>query len=62
MFEADRYTPVVTALRSGIHPRPWGWEIYRDGQPLPATGADSRDAVEDLEQEIAEMKAVLGLP
>jgi hypothetical protein len=21
---------------SGINPRPWGWEIYRDGKPLPA--------------------------
>jgi hypothetical protein len=36
MFEADRYTLVVTPRRSGINPRPWGWEIYRDGQPLPA--------------------------
>jgi hypothetical protein len=36
MFEADRYTLVVTARRSGIHLRPWGWEIYRNGEPLPA--------------------------
>jgi hypothetical protein len=36
MFEADRYTLVVTPRRSGISPRPWGWEIYRNGQPIPA--------------------------
>jgi hypothetical protein len=36
MFEADRYTLVVRARRSGIHPQPWGWEICRDGNPLPA--------------------------
>jgi hypothetical protein len=36
MSEADRYTLVVRARRSTIHPRPWGWKICRDGQPLPA--------------------------
>jgi hypothetical protein len=35
MSEADRYTLVVTARRGAIHPRPWGWEICRDGEPLP---------------------------
>jgi hypothetical protein len=36
MSEAIRYTLVVRARRSTIHSRPWGWEICRDGQPLPA--------------------------
>jgi hypothetical protein len=35
MSEGDRYTLVVRARRSAIHPRPWGWEICRDAQPLP---------------------------
>jgi hypothetical protein len=36
MSEGDRYTLVVRVRRSAIHPRPWGWEICRDGQLLPA--------------------------
>jgi hypothetical protein len=35
MSEAHRYTLLVRA-REGIHPKPWGWEICRDGEPLPA--------------------------
>jgi hypothetical protein len=36
MSEAERYTLVVRARSSRHHPRPWGWEIFRDGKPLPA--------------------------
>jgi hypothetical protein len=36
MPEAARYTLVVRARRSPNHARPWTWEIYRDGEPLPA--------------------------
>jgi hypothetical protein len=36
MSEGDRYTLVVRARLAGNHPKPWGWEIRRDGQPLPA--------------------------
>jgi len=35
MSEAERYTLVVRA-RSIHHPKPWSWEICRDGEPLPA--------------------------
>jgi hypothetical protein len=35
MSEARRYTLVVRAQRSGSRPKPWGWEIWRDGGPLP---------------------------
>jgi hypothetical protein len=34
--QPNRYTLVVTTRPSASHPMPWGWEIYRDGQPLPA--------------------------
>jgi hypothetical protein len=35
--ETARYTLVVSArwTRYG-RPKPWGWEICRDGEPLPA--------------------------
>jgi hypothetical protein len=36
MSEAERYALVVRARSDLHHPRPWGWEIYRDGEPLPA--------------------------
>jgi hypothetical protein len=36
MSEADRYTLVVRARANRHHPRPWSWEICRDGEPLPA--------------------------
>jgi hypothetical protein len=36
MPEAERYTLVVRARSERHHPRPWGWEICRDGDPLPA--------------------------
>jgi hypothetical protein len=36
MPEADRYTLVVGARANRHHPRLWSWEIYRDGEPLPA--------------------------
>jgi hypothetical protein len=36
MSEAGRYTLVVGALLSGDDPKPWSWEICRDGEPLPA--------------------------
>jgi hypothetical protein len=32
----DRYTLVVSARADRAHARPWGWEIYRNGEPLPA--------------------------
>jgi hypothetical protein len=35
MTETSRYTLVVKARLSDSHPRPWGWEICRDGEPLP---------------------------
>jgi hypothetical protein len=38
MSETDRYTVVVRAIAAevDIPPfKPWGWEIYRDGEPLP---------------------------
>jgi hypothetical protein len=36
MPEADRYTLVVRARASRRHARTWSWEIYRNGEPLPA--------------------------
>jgi hypothetical protein len=37
MSEDSRYTSVVMARPdSSHHPKPWGWEIRCDGQPLPA--------------------------
>jgi hypothetical protein len=36
MAETSRYALVVKARSSDSHPKPWGWEIYRDGEPLPA--------------------------
>jgi hypothetical protein len=36
MSEAAQYTLVVRAQGSPNHPKPWGWEICRDGEPLPA--------------------------
>jgi hypothetical protein len=36
MPEAARYTLLVRARGSPNHPKPWGWEICRDGEPLPA--------------------------
>jgi hypothetical protein len=36
MSEAERYTLVVRARSGRYHPRPWSWEIFRDGEPLPA--------------------------
>ena len=36
MSELDRYTLVVRARGGRYHPRPWSWEICRDGEPLPA--------------------------
>jgi hypothetical protein len=36
MSKAARYTLVVRARGERHHPRPWGWEICRDGEPLPA--------------------------
>jgi hypothetical protein len=36
MPEADRYTLIVSARANRTHARPWSWEIYRDGEPLPA--------------------------
>jgi hypothetical protein len=35
MAEAERYTLVVRSRSDRYHPRPWGWEICRDGEPLP---------------------------
>jgi hypothetical protein len=38
MSERDRYTIVVRmiAAEAGASPfKPWRWEIYRDGEPLP---------------------------
>jgi hypothetical protein len=34
MSEVDRYT-IVLAEAGGNRFKPWGWEIYRDGEPLP---------------------------
>jgi hypothetical protein len=34
MARNQQYTVVV--VRSGSSLRPWEWEIYRDGKPLPA--------------------------
>ena len=36
MSETDRYTLIVRLVLKDNHPKPWGWEICRDGQPLPA--------------------------
>jgi hypothetical protein len=36
MSEAARYTLVVRARGERDHPRPWSWEICRDGEALPA--------------------------
>jgi hypothetical protein len=36
MSGAHRYTLVVRARGGSYHPRPWSWEICRDGEPLPA--------------------------
>jgi hypothetical protein len=36
MPEVARYTLVVRARGGRHHPRPWSWEICRDGEPLPA--------------------------
>lgn len=36
MSERGRYTIVVDATAAGAPPfKPWRWEIYRDGEPLP---------------------------
>jgi hypothetical protein len=34
MSKADRYN-VVVARMGGSRFRPWGWEIWRNGPPLP---------------------------
>jgi hypothetical protein len=36
MPEANRYALVVRSRTSRTRARPWSWEIYRDGEPLPA--------------------------
>jgi hypothetical protein len=36
MPEAAGYTLVVRARGSPNNPRPWGEEIFRDGEPFPA--------------------------
>jgi hypothetical protein len=36
MPEANRYTLIVRSRTRRTHARPWSWEIYRDGEPLPA--------------------------
>jgi hypothetical protein len=36
MSDSARYTLVVRARGERHHPRPWSWEICRDGEPLPA--------------------------
>jgi hypothetical protein len=35
MSETSRYTLVVRAQQSGSRSKPWGWEICRNGRPLP---------------------------
>jgi hypothetical protein len=34
MSEGNRYT-IVLAETGGDRFKPWGWEIHRDGEPLP---------------------------
>jgi hypothetical protein len=41
MSERDRYTIVVAEAAGNLF-KTWGWEIYRDGEPLPVRKADSR--------------------
>jgi hypothetical protein len=36
MPEAARYTLDVRARGSPNNLKPWGWEFWRDGEPLPA--------------------------
>jgi hypothetical protein len=45
MTEAAAYTLVVRARGSPKNPRPWGEEIFRDGEPFP--GAPSRRGLLD---------------
>jgi hypothetical protein len=41
MSEGYRYTTVVA--KTGADPfKPWGWEIHRDGEPLPVRIRESR--------------------
>jgi hypothetical protein len=36
MPKVERYTLLVRAQSSPNHPRPWSWEVCRDGEPLSA--------------------------
>jgi hypothetical protein len=72
MSEPDRYTIVVhmIAAEAAASPfKPWRWEIYRDGEPLPVRIRESgfktqhtaklagkvalRDFLSSLEEELA---------